>query len=99
MIKDVKFFGEVGVHWLISELELGDLIRVQYRDIGSYESGWKDELYTGFIMLLPPSPGKKIDGATYLPQGALQMWCIETGSAHIVSPRLDKVELVSKVRK
>ena len=92
MIKDVKFFGEVGVHWLISELELGDLIRVQYRDVGSYESGWKNELYTGFIIQRPAV-------SDINPNGLIHMWCIETGSAHIVSPNSDKVELLSKVRK
>lgn len=92
MIKDVKFFGEVGLQWLLTDIEVGDLVRVQYRDTSSYESGWDEEVYLGFI-------SATAEVTTENPAGLMQMWCITTGSNHIIRPKLDKIEVVSKAGK
>ena len=92
MIKNVKFIpSEVGLHHLLSDLSLGDLVCVQYRDKASYEGGWTEEVYTGFITKLAIVSDDN-------PAGLLQMWCIETGSFHIISPKLDKIGVISESR-
>jgi len=89
MIKDVKFVGPaVGLEF---DLKLGDLVRVRYRDTGSYESGYAEETFTGFISKVP------VESETE-PGWMLCMWCIETASTHILSPKLDIIEVISESR-
>jgi len=63
----------------------GDLISVRYRDRHSDKVEWSPELYYGFVMETDDDSKASM----------LKMWCITTGSVHIVSARLDLVEVVS----
>jgi len=74
-----------------SNLNIGDLVRVQYRDKGSYEFGWTAKVYMGFITKVPPASEDN-------PAGMTAMWCITTNSTHIITPRLDRIEVVSEAR-
>jgi len=88
----IKIVGtEVGLHHLVSDLKLGDLVRVRYRDRGAYEMGYNESPVTGFITKLATVTEDN-------PAGLLHMWCIETGSIHILSPKLDLIELISESR-
>jgi hypothetical protein len=85
MIKNVKFFPTQ----TSTNLKIGDLVSVQYRDSGAYEVGWHEEIHLGFVTMVPPATPEN-------PAGMIQMWCINTNSHHIITPRLDKVEIVSE---
>ncbi len=85
MVKNVKFFP----NQTSTDLKLGDLVSVQYRDTGAYEAGWDETVYLGFITMVPPATPDN-------PAGMIQMWCINTNSPHIITPRLDKVEVISE---
>jgi len=84
MVKNVKFFP----NQISTDLKLGDLVSVQYRKSRAYEAGWGAEVYLGFITMVPPATPDN-------PAGMIQMWCINTSSLHIITPRLDKVEVIS----
>ena len=84
MVKNIKFTPLDGS----SSLNIGDLVRVQYRDKASYEVGWAEEKYLGFITKVPPATDDN-------PAGMTMMWCIGTSSTHIISPRLDRAEVIS----
>ena len=63
-------------------MKRGDLVRVSYRG-GVAE--W-DGPYHGVIFETPDMG----------PECIWKMWCIERGQPHILSPHMDKIEVISK---
>jgi len=84
MVKNIKFTPLDGS----SSLNIGDLVSVQYRDKAAYEAGWHEERHLGFITKVPPASEDN-------PAGMIMMWCLGTASTHILSPRLDRIEVIS----
>ena len=70
-------------------MKVGDLVSVRYRVRRGTDNGkpmWESPLH-GFIFQVPKAPDHM-----------WKMWCLETGSAHILAPRLDEIEVVSESR-
>ena len=65
-------------------MKLGDLVKVQYRDFGL---GTLTQAFHGFIFETPDMG----------PTCVWKMWCIEREQAHIITPSLDLIEVISEV--
>jgi hypothetical protein len=63
----------------------GDLVRVLYRD-GGYGSDQWDGPYHGFVAMTPNDHADAV----------WQMWCIERQKLHVLSPHIDKIEVISE---
>ena len=70
-------------------MKVGDLVSVRYRSRRGFSDGverWEQPLH-GFIFQAPKDPDHM-----------WKMWCVETGSVHILSPRLDEIEVINEGR-
>ena len=69
-------------------MKVGELVSVRYRVQHGSGAGieWEPPLH-GFIFQAPKDPDHM-----------WKMWCLETGSVHILAPRLDVIEVINEGR-
>ena len=74
-------------------MKVGEFVSVRYRVRRALQPGpnkWEKPLF-GFIFEAPE------DGLP-LHQARWRMWCLKTGSVHILAPHLDLIEVINESR-